>query len=286
MAKEIWLRRLAVVVVALATMTAAAFPVSAAPSGDERWALIIGVDTFQGNTRPNIGAVGDARAFQELLRRDGWREDHVRVLTNAGATASAIRDGMQWLVNNCASTTSRCIFHYSGHTKQMNASGDNEVLHEFLWPHDNRFISDTEVGQYLRQLNGDAWVDISACEAAGFNHGISTPRRLFTAASQEHEKAFEFPMWSQSVWTGALVQKGMLEGGADANGDGHVTLAEAIADATITAARMTKGQSPSAQHPYVAGGEAVEWFPAPAAPAAAAPAAAAPKTCFLLIFCS
>lgn len=272
------MRRLLIAIIGL-TLLASGLPAAAAPpQGDDKWALIIGIDTFVGRTRPNIGAVGDAAAFHELVRRDGFRDDRVRILTNEGATREAILQGLQWMVDNC-SPTSYCLVHYSGHTKQMNGP---EGLNEFLWPHDNRFIADHEFADYMRRLQGYAWVDVSACEAAGFDHGISSPRRLFTAASQEHEKAFEYPPWSMSVWTGTLVRKGMIEGHGDQDGDGHATLREAITYAAAYSARLTEDQTPSPQHPFIAGGEETEWFMPPPPVQAAAPA----LRCFLIFFCT
>lgn len=279
--REEQLRRLLMVFVVLAALVAAALPVAAAPpQGDDKWALIIGVDDHIGRTRDNIGAVGDANAFRQLLQKDGWREDRIRVLTDGAATADGIRQGMQWLVENC-NESSYCLFHFSGHTKQMNGGDSTGGPHEYLWPSDNRFISDDEFADYMRRLRGYAWIDLANCESAGFDHGISSPRRLFTGASQENEKGFENPAWSQSIWTGSLVQKAMLEGNGDANGDGHVTLREALPYAAETSARMTSGQSPSPQHPYIAGGEETDWFPA----AAAAAPAAKPRNCILNLIC-
>jgi hypothetical protein len=276
-------RRLLIVCFVLATLVAPAIPATAAPpQGDDKWALIIGVDIHSGRTRNNVGAVGDANAFRELLRRDGWRDDRVRVLTNGGATAANIRQGMQWLVDNCAES-SYCIFHFSGHTKQANAGDSTGGLHEYLWPSDNNFISDDEFADYMRRLRGHAWIDLANCESAGFDHGISSPRRLFTGASQENEKGFENPEWGQSIWTGSLVQRAMLNGTGDMNGDGHVTLREALPYAADVSARMTAGQSPSPQHPYIRGGEETDFFPVPAA--ATPVAGVAPKSCILIIIC-
>jgi hypothetical protein len=259
-------------------------PALANPSdtGSDVWALIIGINHHQGKTRTNIGAVGDAVAFQELLSRKGWPAGHVRVLTDFEATAPAIREGMQWLVDNCAAT-SYCLFHYSGHTKQMATGGDGERVHEYLWPSDNRWISDTEFSGYMRQLRGYSWIDISACEPAGFDDGISNPRRLFTAAAQESEKGFEHSGWHESVWTGLLVDKGLLQGESDTNGDGLNSLEDALSFAIPQAPQVTSRNKPGPQHPYRSGGEETQWFTS--GPGGAAPAAPA-RSCFLGIFCS
>ncbi|HEX2180160.1 MAG TPA: caspase family protein [Actinomycetota bacterium] len=281
-------RRLLVLLVGSLLLAGIAVPVSAAPAHvQDKWALIIGVDTHTGRTRDNIGAVGDAVAFQDLLRSQGWPDDHVRVLTNQQATQAGIRQGMQWLVDRCQSPDSYCVFHFSGHTKQMNNAGGSEGLHEYLWPSDNRFISDDEFAGYMRRLNGYAWIDLANCESAGFDNGISSPKRLVTGASQEHEKGFEYPSWRNSVWIGSLVEHGMLGKAADSDGDGHVTLREALPYAAAESAALTSGQSPSPQHPYIAGGEEGNWFPPPAEVSRATSAPAPPpRVCILLILCN
>lgn len=275
------MRKLLVIVCSLLACGTVLPAFGAPPQGDDKWALIIGVDHHQGSTRSNVGAVGDANLFHRLLSANGWREDRIRMLTDSGATQATIRQGLQWMVDNCGES-SYCVVHYSGHTKQI--AGGGEGLHEYLWPHDNRFIADTEFADYMRRLRGHAWIDIAACEAAGFDNGISSPRRLFTAASQEDEKGYEDPSWASSVWTGLLVERGILGGQADTNGDHHVTLAEAIPWASSRAPEYTVGQSHGPQHPYSAGGQETDWFGSAHA-AAPAPAAAPPKTCLLFILC-
>jgi hypothetical protein len=214
-------------------------------------------------------------AVKELLLRSGWREDQIKVLTDSDATAAAMRGSMQWLVDNCFPTF-YCVFHYSGHVKQMGSGDATGGAHEYLWPYDGRFISDDEFAGYMRQLQGIAWVDISGCEPAGFDHGISNSRRLFTAAAQESEKGFEDPGLRRSIWTFLLVDEGMLQRKADANGDGHPTLNEAIQYAVPRAPQLTAGQRPGPQHPYVAGGQEGDWFGPPPPPAP-------PKRCFLIL---
>jgi hypothetical protein len=275
-------RRLLIVIALATTPIAASLPALAVNSPHNGAALLIGIDLHQGRTRNNIGAAGDALDKQQLLRRHGWRDDQIRVLVNEAATQSAFREGMEWLARSCAAPDSFCIFHYSGHTKQMRGS---EGLNEFMWPHDNRHISDTEFAGYMRRLNGHAWIDIAACEAAGFDNGVSSDRRLFTAASQEPEKGYEYPSWSNSVWTGLVVDEGMLKGKADANGDGHATLSEALQYGKQRAPGMTVGQPTGAQHPYVAGGGENIWFPSPPGQHLSLSAAAPAGRCLLLILC-
>ncbi|MBV9664857.1 MAG: caspase family protein, partial [Actinobacteria bacterium] len=103
----------------------------APPYGLDKWAVIIGIDHFQGKTRPNVGAVGDAHAFHDALVQKGWPDNHIAVLTDGQASQQGIRNAFKWLAQVTANDhgNSFAVVHYSGHVKQ--ASG-----HEYLWPSD------------------------------------------------------------------------------------------------------------------------------------------------------
>ena len=251
------------------TVAASAQP---APAPGERWALIIGVDRFQGATRPNFGAVADAADFQQVLLKAGFAQDHIRVLTDGGATAGAIRAGMQWLVDR-SGPNSLSVLHSSGHVKQVGST-------EYLWPHDNSFIADTELAGKVRQLKGQAWVDISGCEAAGFDEGISAPNRLFTASSRANEKSYEIPDMRQSVFTLLQIEQAMINGQGDANRDGRVSVQEAFAYAAARAPQFTASQRQGPQHPVMAGWDGTPLY---LDGVAAAPAPVRAKTCFLFL---
>ena len=240
-----------------------------APAAAERWALIVGVDRFQGSTRPNFGAVNDAADVRQALLKAGFADDHIKVLTDSGATAGTIRAGLQWLVDR-SGPNALSVFHYSGHVKQVGST-------EYLWPHDNSFIADSELAGKLRQLRGQAWIDISGCEAAGFDEGISAPNRLFTASSRANEKSYEIKDLRQSVFTMLQVEQAMIQGRGDANGDRRVSVQEAFAYAAARAPQLTARQSQGAQHPVMAGWDGTPLFldatattPGPAAVAAKA----------------
>ena len=244
-----------------------------APAGGERWALIVGVDRFQGGTRPNYGAVNDAADVRQALLKNGWADDHIKVLTDGAATAGGIRAGLQWLVDH-SSPNGMSVFHYSGHVRQTGST-------EYLWPHDNAFIPDTELAGKLRQLKGQAWVDISGCEAAGFDEGISAPNRLFTASSRANEKSYEIPDMRQSVFTLLLVEQGLINGAADTNGDRRVSIQEAWGYAAHRAPQLTAGQAQGAQHPVMTGWDGTPLYLD--AVASAPTPAAAKKNCLLFV---
>lgn len=275
------MRRLVVLVplaVLWATVGAGMEVAQAAPGGGDRWALVVGIDHFLGATRPNTGAVGDAEDTRAALTAAGFAPDHIRVLTDGGADKDAILDGLAWLASK-SSDTSFSVFAYSGHVKQVGST-------EYLWPHDNAFISDTDLAAKLRAIKGYLWANIAGCEAAGFDEGVSGPTRLFTAASQPNEKGYELSAeLRNSVFDNLLVDKGLLKKQADFNHDGKVSIQEAFKMAADRAPGMTEGESNGPQHPYMAGGDNQPWFLERAAAAAAAPAPppAPPRTCILFL---
>ena len=246
----------------------------AGPGSGERWALVIGIDHFQGNTRPNLGAVGDAEDVKSALLAAGVKSDHIKVLEDGAATNAGIRDGLSWLAKN-ATDTSFSIIHYSGHVKQ-------EGRTEYLWPHDNHFISDNDFAGSVRAVKGRVWVDIAGCEAAGFDEGISGPNRLFTAASQENEKGYELPAeLRNSVFTSLLWDKGLWHKAADFNHDGKVSIQEAFKLAADNAPSLTANESNGPQHPLIAGGDGTPWYLEK--PASSAAATAFAKKCLICL---
>ena len=229
------MRKLALGIAALAVVLL--LPGTAHAAGDERWALLVGVNDYAGRTHDTVGAVGDVVDFRDALLRAGWAKDHIRTLTDRQASAQAISDGIRWLGSH-ATARSFTIFHYSGHVKQMGGDRghDGEATDEYLWGADNRFIADGALAKAFRGFPGRLWVDIAGCEAAGFDDGISSRSHLFTASSRETEKSYEQPRWRNSVFSGLLVDQVLL------HGDVHTSIQQAFAHAADQAPRITARQ--------------------------------------------
>jgi hypothetical protein len=251
-------------------------PGTAHAAGDERWALLVGIDDYAGRTHDTVGGVGDAIDFRDALLRAGWRRDHLKVLLDRQAGAKAIADGIRWLGSH-ASARSFTIFHYSGHVKQLGGDRDHdgEKVDEYLWGADNRFLADGDLARSFKAFPGRLWVDIAGCEAAGFDDGVNSRTRLFTSSSRETEKSYEQPKWRNSVFSGLLVDQVLL------HGDGRTSIQRAFAHAQAEAPRITARTSAGPQHPVMNGGDGTEWYlgtPPPPEPKAE------PAPCSLLCF--
>ena len=237
----------------------------------EKWALVIGITQYDAPTRDTVGGANDAAVVKKALVANGWAADHIKMLVDADATAANIVAGMDWLVER-STPTSFSVFHFSGHTRQADAGhsdGDNEQFHEFLWARDNQFVSDREVGRRMRALRGHAWINMSNCEAAGFEDGFAGPTKLFTAASREDEKGYERYETGKSILTGLMVEEALLNGAGDADRDGRVSLQEAFSYAAGAAPGLSAAGEYGPQHPVLMGGDGGQWFlssPVPAKP--------------------
>jgi hypothetical protein len=234
-----------------------------APPGitpENRWALLIGVQDYAGNVHSTYGARGDVSAARTALLKSGWRSDHIKVLLDGQATASAIIDAMAWLAARSGPSTFT-LFHYSGHIC-IASRGPCPSGHTWLWGFDNRFIPETTVGSVLGRVQGRAWFDFAGCEAGAFNVGLSSPKRLFSASSQANETSYEQPAWKQSVWGGLVWDQAFLQGKAGAK-PGRATIGQMVAYGKANAPRVTAKQSAGAQHPVVAGGDPSQSLYAP-----------------------
>ena len=238
----------------------------------EKWALVIGITEYDAPTRDTVGGANDAAVVRKTLLANGWPADRIKMLVDGDATAANIVAGMDWLVQN-STPTSFSVFHFSGHTKQADAGhsgGDGEQFHEFLWARNNQFVSDREVGARMRALRGHAWINMSNCEAAGFEDGFASPTKLFTAASREDEKGYERYETGKSILTQLMVEEALLNGAGDADRNGRVSLQEAFNYAAAAAPGLSAAGEYGPQHPVMMGGnDGGEWFLSSPTPAKA-----------------
>ncbi len=212
------------------------------------WAVIIGISDYAGKTQDLPGSANDAYAMRDHLKRLGWRDDHIYMLTNSGATRDNILRGIRWLASK-TNYRSAAIFHFSGHEMptRTTADGDNEAQDVQIRAHDNRFIIDGDLGRELGRVKaGRMWIDMSLCRAGGFNDaGIPGKNRIVTYASPQKELAYEDSSLRHSVFSYYLVAQGMGKKLADQNRDGKVSVEEAFWWARTRTTDRTSGR----QHP-------------------------------------
>jgi hypothetical protein len=213
-----------------------------------RWAVLVGVNDHHGTVRNNVGSRQDAESLYTHLMDLGWNPDHVLLLTDRLATRETVIEALRWLERK-TTDDSVALFWYSGHAKRwsgVDVDGDGHANRIGLWPSDNRFVTDRE---FIRLLSGirahRLWVNIMACHAEQFlQDGLARDGRVVTFSSRSPEKSYEDPSVDHSVWGWNLVVRGLRQGLADSNGDGDVTVQEALNHAIPRAAHRTSRQTP------------------------------------------
>lgn len=213
-----------------------------------RWAVIVGVNAYQGRTRDTIGSVADATVLRDVLLAQGWREDHILVLTDGAATHDRIIRGIEWLIRS-TDARSTAVFSFSGHMRRQGGDPDRDgvAVDVGLWPTDNRFIWDSDLGRMLGAVPaGRLWASLQGCHAGGLaTAALEKPGRVVTYSSLASQKSYEDPEVGHSVQGFYLFNEGFSQGWADANKDGMVTVQEAHQWAAPRANVRTSGyQSP------------------------------------------
>jgi hypothetical protein len=227
---------------------------------EQRWAVLVGIQDYAGNTHSTYGARGDVSSARTALLRSGWRSDHIRTLVDGQASGQAILDAMSWLAARSGPSTFS-LFHFSGHVC-IASRGPCASGHTYLWSYDNRFIPETSVGSVLGRVQGRAWFDFAGCESGAFDAGLHSSKRLVTGSSQASETSYEQPDWNQSVWGGLVWDQAFLQGKAGP-GPGRATIGQMVAYGQAQAPRVTADQAAGPQHPYVAGGDPSQSLYAP-----------------------
>ena len=216
-----------------------------------RWAVLVGVQHYAGDTHPTVGALGDVAAIRKALLASGWLPNHILVLTDTRATASGILAGFRWLAEHSGPRTFS-LFHFSGHVC-IASRGPCGSGHTYLWAQDNRFIPEYQVTAWMDQVQGYSWLDVAGCEAGAFAMYSST--RMFTGSSRANETSYESDSWHESIWTGVVWDAGFIDGQADNRHKAYqATIGEMTGFGVRHAPRMTASMSRGPQHPVVLGG--------------------------------
>ncbi|KAI0635346.1 caspase domain-containing protein [Trametes polyzona] len=107
-------------------------------------ALCIGIN-YRGQQNQLFGCVNDARNVKNFLMRHGYKERHIRLLTDDAQdtrllpTRANILEAMRWLVKDACPDDS-LFFHYSGHGAQVKDRNGDEIdgYDEVIFPLDHK----------------------------------------------------------------------------------------------------------------------------------------------------
>lgn len=152
-------------------------PAATARAPDRR-ALLVGINEYPRPEDRLSGCVNDAFLVSSVLQESGFAAEHIRLLLDGRATADAIRERLDWLLDDPRPGDIR-FFFYSGHGAQVPTYGPEEVVdrmdevlvaHGFDWsaPAATGIVDDDLVRRYA-QLPYDLHfvMMLDCCHAGG-----------------------------------------------------------------------------------------------------------------------
>lgn len=185
-------------------------PPPGSPQSSGTWAVIIGINDYPGSRSDLRSAVNDANDMDLALAGMGVPAENRLVLRDGQATASGIRQSVEWLVSR-AGPDATAVFFYGGHVRKVG------VTSEALVAADGGLVEDRELGERLSHLNARrAWVAIAGCFGAGFTE-LLAPGRVLTGAASADALAYESWEFGRSYMVQYMVREAMIEKRAPAS---------------------------------------------------------------------
>lgn len=146
-------------------------------------ALIVAISKYAPSTGWNsLSSENDIPLVKEALKRQGFKEENIRIVRDKEATKQGILNAMQQQLIDKAKPGDVCVFHFSGHGEQVfddngdEADGYDEALVTYDAPMEyqpgvEKHLRDDEFGLKLEQVrtklggDGNLLVIIDACHS-------------------------------------------------------------------------------------------------------------------------
>lgn len=119
----------------------------------DKYALIVAISNYAPSTGWNkLNAENDIPLIKESLKRQGFKEENIRILRDKEGTKTGIINAMQQQFLGKAKPGDICVFHFSGHGQQvMDDNGDEaDGYDEALVTYDSPMEYEPGVEKHLR----------------------------------------------------------------------------------------------------------------------------------------
>jgi metacaspase-1 len=188
-------------------------------------ALLVGVAEYANPSFNLNGPVNDVFLISQTLQEAGIEPDAIRVVLNERATAAAIRERLQWLLND-AQDDDTMFFYFSGHGAQVPAYGHDAevdrideclVPYDFNWQEGNAIFDDEFSALYSQLPYASKFVALLDCCHAG---GMQRAGVAGSGSNSQGVRSLELPddirhralQWDKAsqMWVprSALVKRG------------------------------------------------------------------------------
>jgi hypothetical protein len=186
-----------------------------------KWAVIIGIADSQGTSSDLWHPDEDAKEMcTELTRQQGYAKSNVKLLTNRGATASAIASAIDWLVAN-EKAGDEVVFFYSGHgyrapdDEGWDADIESDGHDEMIVIYDFYGLPDGWLQQKFAAIESTEFALIfGSCNSGGMfddNDDLQGPGRVIASACKADQYGWDYLQLGNTLWGYYFVDEGLWD---------------------------------------------------------------------------
>ena len=159
------------------------------PNPAHKYAYIVGISNYEGTANDLQYCDDDARSMRTWLQGEGFT---CRMDLDLSATAQAITDGLQWLIDN-AQPGDEIAFCYSGHGAR--SSGGSSLISADLY-----YVTHGYVMSYFNAVDcTKKLVTLDACVIGDFHSDTESGTFMATASNRKY--SYDAPDLNHGAWT-------------------------------------------------------------------------------------
>jgi hypothetical protein len=201
------------------------------PLAGAKWAVVIGIADYQGRDSDLWHPDEDAKEmYAELTRQQGYPRANVKLLTNKGATASAISSAITWLVTN-EKAGDEVVFFFSGHGyRALDSEGwDTDVetdgYDEVLVTYDFYGLSDGWLAKKFVAIESTKFaLMFGSCYSGGMfddDDDLQGTGRVIVSACKADQLGWDYLLLGNTLWGYYFVDEGLLDNNANSVETAH-----------------------------------------------------------------
>jgi hypothetical protein len=160
------------------------------PNPAHKYAYIVGISDYEGTVNDLNYCDDDAQDMKQMLQGEGFT---IRMDLDRNATADAITDGLQWLINN-ASPGDEIAFCYSGHGAKAPGHGSSIISTDLY------YVTHGYVMSYFNAVDcSKKLVTLDACVIGDFHRDAESGTFMATASNKTN--SYDAPDLQNGAWT-------------------------------------------------------------------------------------
>ncbi len=172
----------------------------------ERRALLVGINDYPIEGMQLDGCVNDVYLMSSFLQETGFQAEDIRMILDQRATAQAIRDRIDWLLDGVQPGDTR-VLYFSGHGAQIPTYGIGDrvdrrdealVPWDFDWRRENAIVDDQLYEIYSQLPYGVNFTAVfDCCHSGGLTRSGSQKVRGISAPDDIRHRAMA---WDGNNW--------------------------------------------------------------------------------------